>query len=105
MSCLLNCLLNYEQLKVSSTAVICIYLCVEDVYCLSLTLLVSGMYFEKTDIQQNITLQKEILHLRMSVKQELWLGKELGLTVKFKLFFCLLMLSLFNACHLHSVSF
>lgn len=82
MSCLLNYLLNYEQLKVSFTAVICIYLCVEDVYCLSLTLLVSGMYFEKTDIQQNITLQKEILHLRMSIKQELWLGKELGFDSK-----------------------
>lgn len=53
----------------------------------------------------NITLQKEILHLRMSVKQELWLGKGLELTVKFKLFFCLLMFSVFNACHLHSVSF
>lgn len=31
----------------------------------------------------NITLQKEILHLRMSVKQELWLEKRLELTVKF----------------------
>lgn len=45
----MNCLLNYEQLKVSSTAVLCVYLCVEDVYCLSLTLLVSGMCFEKTN--------------------------------------------------------
>lgn len=39
----MNCLLNYEQLKISSTTVLCIYLRVEDVYCLSLTLLVSEM--------------------------------------------------------------
>lgn len=47
---IINSLLNDEQLKISSTAVFCIYLCVEDVYCLSLTSLVSGMCcFEKTN--------------------------------------------------------
>lgn len=46
----MNCLLNYEQLKISSTTVLCIYLRVEDVYCLSLTLLVSEMCcFERTN--------------------------------------------------------
>lgn len=46
----MNSILNYEQLKISSSAVLCIYLCLEDVYCLSLTLLLPGMCcFEKTN--------------------------------------------------------
>lgn len=49
-------LLNYEQLKISSTAALCIYFRVENVYCLSLTLLVSGMCcFEKNNSEEGNT--------------------------------------------------
>lgn len=51
----MNCLLSYEQLEVSYTVVVCIYLCAEDVYCISRTLQVSGMCCFKKRNKYNST--------------------------------------------------
>lgn len=77
----MNCLLNYVQLKISSTTVLCIYLRVEDVYSLSLTLLVSEMYcFEKTNEQNSAkgqTSSKDECKTRIRARKDTWIDSKI----------------------------
>lgn len=77
----MNCLLNYVQLKISSTTVLCIYLRVEDVYSLSLTLLVSEMCcFEKTNEQNSAKGQissKDKCKTRIVARKGTWIDSKI----------------------------